>query len=309
MKQKNKNIVLVAVWLVLVGTILIIELAEGDGSGTSYDRKMFQLNSQQEITDVHIKGPNLDNHFSYKDGRWRLNDSLFLDQSMRDVFFSVLSQVEVRNPVTQSGVDSINQMIQDKGVKTTIRYGSEVINEYWVSGNKEKEITYMMLDNGTPYQVHLPGYQSYIAGIFEVPTIDWRSRFVFNTNFALLSKIEAEYPGFGEILVLNYKDHFFSIPGMLADSTKIANYLDQLAYLQADRFIPQRLFASSEDTEGEEVFSQIRLYISTGDIETITFYNKPEEERFIKAKINDGSFCEFEFDRIKKVFVRQKDFY
>lgn len=331
--QKTKNIKLLVILAILVTAIVAMNLIEKNSGGMSVDKKLFQLEAQQEITDVYLSGRDINNHFSFKAGRWHLNDSLFLDQSMRDVFFSVLSQVEVRKPIPQSEVDSIRQFILENGIHVEIKFSNELISDYRVGGNKEQEISWMMsAEDGIPYQVHLPGYQSYVAGIFEVPVQDWRSRFIFNINFALLSKIEVEYPDSGEVLTLQYQDRFFAIPDVQADSIKIANFLDQLAYLQADRFLHQRLPTSREDTDGDEsmgrsedpttredssslqtrtmddVYARITLTKTTGEKEAITFYLKDEKERLISAQLNDGSYCQFEFDRIKGVFVVKGDF-
>ena len=282
---------------------MVLNLFDENHSSLNVDRKLFQLDTQQEITDVYLKGGDIDNHFSYKNGRWHLNDTLFLDQSMRDVFFSVISQVEIRKPVPLSKADSLSNLLSKEGILVSIKFGEELINEYRVLGNQAKEITWMMLEeDGLPYHVHLPGYQSYVAGIFEVPVQDWRSRFVFNANFALLTKIEVEYPAANDKLTLEYKDQFFSIPGIETDSLKITQFLDQLAYLQADRFLDQQ-------SEADVVYAYITLFKSSGDKEMITFFKKEDSDRFIVARLDDGSYCEFDFKRIEGVFQSSSSLY
>jgi hypothetical protein len=161
-----------------------------------------------------------------------------------------------------------------------------------------------------PYQVHIPGYQSYLAGIFSVPATDWRSRFIFNLNFALLKNIAIGYPESGAILEMNYSNRFFSIPGVNADSIKIANFLDNLAFLQADRFIETNELDSEYDSllENKVVYAIIKLNKISGEEKSITFYKYLPNKRLILAKIDDGSLALFNYERIKAIFKTSSDF-
>jgi hypothetical protein len=295
----------------MIAVIIFLQFSKRNSSNLGVEKTIFQLHDQQEITDVYLKSEQAENHFKFQNGRWALNDTLLLDQSMRDVFFSVLSKVEIRKPVVESAKDSLINFLLSTGVHTTITYGAEIIKEYWVGGNPELEVSWIMdSQNQIPYQVHIPGYQSYLAGIFNVPAKDWRSRFIFNLNFALLNNIEIEYAQSDESLEMNYANGFFSIPGVTADSTKIADLLDNLAFLQADHFVETEELDNDYDSllKNNMVYATIRLKKISGDDKSITFYNHLQNKRFILAKIDDGSLALFDYERIKGIFKTLKDF-
>ena len=208
--QKSKNIRLMAVLSLMIAAIIFLQLSKINQSNLGVEKTIYQLDDQQEITDVYLKSAQIENHFYFQNGQWELNDTLLLDQSMRDVFFSVLSKVEIRKPVVASSKDSLVNFLLNNGVHTTITFGDEIIKEYWVGGNNELELSWIMdSQKQIPYQVHIPGYQSYLAGIYSVPAKDWRSRFIFNLNFALLKNIEIEYAESETTLELNYANSFF----------------------------------------------------------------------------------------------------
>jgi hypothetical protein len=308
--QKKRNIRLIAILSLVIAAIFILQYNTRSTSNLGVEKSIFQLHDQQEITDVYLKNNSLENHFKYQRGRWMLNDTLLLDQSMRDVFFSVLSKVEIRKPVVESLNDSLVNYLRSFGTHTIITFGNDIIKDYWVGGNREQEVTWMMADEvQIPFQVHIPGYQSYLAGIFSVPANDWRSRFIFNLNFALLKRIKISYPDKTE-LQLNYANSFFSIPGLDADSTKVANFLDNLAFLQADQFLAEDETKVQFDSllENNLVMATIRLEEVSGDESSITFYQKLASEQFVLAKTDDGTHCIFNYERIKGLFKTRKDF-
>ena len=309
--QKKKNIRLLIALSLVIAAITTLQLFKRTNSNLGVEKTIFQLEDQQEITDVYLSSELLENHFKFQNGHWELNDTLLLDQSMRDVFFSVLSKVEIRKPVVESSKDSLANFLKTNGTRAIITFGEDVIKDYWVGGNPELEVTWIMDNqNQVPYQVHIPGYQSYLAGIFTVPDTDWRSRFIFNLNFALLKGIEIEYPTSGEKLVMNYGNSFFSIPGVRADSTKIANFLDNLAFLQADRFLSSdELIDEYENLVNDNlVFATVKMIRVSGDTNSITFYNHQPGKRFILAQVDDSSFAVFNYERIKAIFKTKSDF-
>jgi len=309
MQRKRNQLLLVALVLVSMA-IVTLELTKGNTTSSNIEKKIFQLDPQQEITDVYLDGPEQNIHFRFTDGRWTLNDSLLLDQSMRDVFFSVVSQVEVRRPVQQSVADSIEQIIKTRGTHVKISFGQEVIKDYWVAGNREEELSWMMTEGDAPYQVHLPGYQSFVAGIFEVPTKDWRSRFLATVNFALVQNIKMEYPGKSTVLELVFQDNFYAIPGVNADSSKIANFLDQIAYLQADEFIKRDAYGGRYVAliDNDAVYSILSFKLLNGQSEEIRFYETVGNDQFRLARSADGSYCLIDKRRIAGLFKTSTDF-
>ena len=105
--QKRQNIRLLIILSATIVAVVFLQLSGKKDSNLGIDKTTFQLTDQQEITDVYLHSKMADNHFQFKNGHWVLNDTLLLDQSMRDVFFSVLSKVEIRKPVIESSKDSI----------------------------------------------------------------------------------------------------------------------------------------------------------------------------------------------------------
>jgi len=306
--QKRKNIRLIISLVVVLIAILGLQLFKPKSGNLNVDKKLFQLDPQQEITDVYLQGEGISNHLQFKNGQWYVNDTLLLDQSMRDVFFSVLTQLEIRRPVAKSSQDTIAGYLLNNGIQTTISYGNKTIKRYYVGGDSNKDISWIMdSEEQIPYEVHIPGYQTYTAGIFKVPANDWRSRFVIDVNFALIKSIKLSYPNKEDNIELVSTKDFFKITNTSADSTKIADFLDNLAYLQADKFLSDDEISGGYDSliKNNKVFARIEIVMSYGENPRLTFYEPLADNHYILSKISDGSVCVFDFNRVEGVFIRR----
>lgn len=305
---RKHNIRLVGILISLIALIVLIEFTGNDKTNLAVNKNLFKLDPNKEINRVVLQGPQETNTFDFHDGRWHLNDSLLLDQSMRDVFFSVVSQLEVRRPVLETKTDSIAKFISKTGVHTTISFGEELIQEYWIGGNSEEQVSWAMSEDRQPYQVHIPGYQSYVAGIYSVPATDWRSRFLLDVNFALIRSISMAYPSSGNDLALKFEDGYFKVPGVQADSTKIANFLESLSFLQADSFVDPRAepgaFVSAEVTP-EAI---LKIQTLNGQELVVEIVSDTTDERFFIAKLEDGTLARIQRTRAAGLFKIAEDF-
>ena len=303
--HKRKNIRLSIILLVLVSAVLLLEFNQGEADHLGVDKKLFQLDANREINQVVLEGPKETNQFDFRNGRWFLNDTLYLDQSMRDVFFSIVSQLQIRRPVLRTKADSVEQLLINEGVKTTISFGDEQIQQYWIGGNRQQQVSWIMGEDRVPYQVHIPGYQSYVAGIFRVPAADWRSRFLLDINFALVKTIEIAYPEARPGLTLNFENNFFTIPGVQADSLKIANFLESLSFLQAESFIAQ---PSVDELENEQPVATLSIRLVNGDQVEIPFFEDPQDEQFFLARLADQSLAKTDRQAVTRLFKIPADF-
>ena len=306
--QRKKNIRLLIVLATLMVAVVLLQLDFGKKDNLGVDRKLFQLDPNREINRVVLEGPEETNVFDFQNGRWHLNDTLFLDQSMRDVFFSVVSQLEIRRPVLESKADSIAQLIEESGVQTTISFGDEMIQQYWVGGNSQQQVSWIMGNDKVPYQVHIPGYQSYVAGIFKVPASDWRSRFLLDVNFALINAIEIEYPETDEKLTLKYENSFFTVPSVRADSLKVAEFLESLSFLQANNFLDSRDSTVGAEPGTTNLYAILQVHLVNGSTTEIRFFNDPENRRFYLAELEDGSMAQIDKRALATLFKKPVDF-
>lgn len=306
--QKQKNIKLIISIGIIITIIVSINFFNDSSNGLSIDKRKFTLDQQTVITDVLLKSSKQNNHLGYENRSWRVNSRYELDPNMRDVFFSVLSQMEIRRTVPLSMNDSVVQLIKSKGVEVSILNNQEIVKEYAVLGDSDSQKSYIMDSKEKCYLVHIPGYRSYVAGIFEVPETDWRTRRSFTALFTNLNSLKIKYPT--EEIEFQYENSFFKINGINADSTELITSLENLLFLQTDQHLKQSEHSKYqvENITNNNLIASIQLTKLSGSSETLSIYNTTENGPYYVGVSQDSSFCLFNKKRLNNIIVKKSDF-
>jgi len=307
--QKQKNIRLLIALSIIVIIIALLPLLKSTGDGLSVNKKQFTLDQQTVITDVILSSDSINNKLSYINGKWLVNNKYELDPHMRDVFFSIISQMEIRRTISKTQNDSINNALKNRSIKVSILNNQELIQEYWIWGDKKTQTSYISDANREQsYVLHIPGYRSYVAGIFQVPESDWRSRRVFTTLFTNLNALTIEYPD--ESINFKYKESFFEIEGVYADSTQLITSLENLLFLQTEQYVlPSELSNyMNGDFLPTKTIATITASKLSGAKEKVSVYEIENEANFYLGLTPDSSYCLFNKKRLKKILVKKMNF-
>ncbi len=305
--QKQKNIRLLLILGALISLLTLLPYLK-DSSGLSIDKRLFTLDPQTVITDVILTSENTTNKLSYLKGVWRINDSFDLDPNMRDVFFSVLSQMEIRKTIAQSQLDTLLPQIKQHGTEVTVLNNSERIKHYFIWGNADSQVSFIIDDDENGYVVHIPGYRSYLAGIFQVPASDWRSRRAFSAQFLNLNSLKIEYPN--DSIEFRYKDSFFEVVGLNADSTQLITSLENLLFLQTDQYLVPQEYAKYEITsiKSQVPFVKISTTTLAGYTESVQLFKTATKQPYYLGLASDSTFCLFNKKRVQQILVKKQDF-
>ena len=307
--QRTKNIRLLTLFVVLTGAIVAVNFLGQEKGGLDIDKRMFTLNPETVITDVSIiaKDGSMTNEFSYVNQGWTVNNKYSMDRSMRDVFFSVLSQMEIRRPIEPGLADSVSRELMSQGYQVTISNNGDLVKEYLIGGNEEEVLSVAMGPDNKVYEVHIPGYQSYVAGIFGVPENDWRDRFIFRLNPVSLAFVEMRFQD--EKYRIEYDNNEFRLVDGIADSTELANFMESVIFLQADSYFDpgnRPEFASQLNNSVPE------LTISVGDItgntEELKLFPKEADGSVIVGLVDDHNPVLFNARRISRIYRRKDSF-
>jgi hypothetical protein len=208
MKQRQKNIRLLILLSVLMVTTIILYSWEPETSKTTVDKNLFSVTDTAEVDRIVITGENQRILLEKTGSTWTVNQKYPLDEGLRKVLLSVINRVQVQRPVSEMRQEDVIDMLREKGNLVEIFSGNQQVESYIAGGTMNQNTSFFMdPDQKIPYQVHLPGYESYVAGIFEISENDWRDRILFSSSFNSITRIELDYPdsaaGFA---ILNQKE-------------------------------------------------------------------------------------------------------
>lgn len=312
MKQKRKNLRLLIYLITLIVITVMVYFSESESSGVSFDKYKFRLGENTVITDVELQGKNFTNHLEYNNGVWMVNGKYLMDQGMRDVFFAVLSQVEVLRPASESIIDSLTSTFREDGIKVTIMNNEEIVKRYFVVGDRARFSTWFLAEGeDLPHKMRIPGYHSYIAGIYQVGENDWRDRFIWSMEWSRLKKFEVTYvKGDKEDLVFEYVDNFIKVGNVDdMDTTLVMDYLQFVANLQAERFISEKDRIQYDSLLTKELHYATISFEEIGDQQnSLALYNGVLENNLIPGILNMDELVLLHRDDIELLFKEGVDF-
>jgi hypothetical protein len=286
-------------------------MIKDSGDGYDYDKNKFTLDENSVITTVILEGNGFNNRFEYFNGAWEVNGKYLIDQGMRDVFFAMLSRTEVKRPVARSERDSIVSFLRREGVKVSILNNADTIKTYIAGGDKNRFLSYFMSpEEDEPYLVQIPGYQSYLAGIFMVEENDWRSRFIWDIDWSSLKTLTVDYDQGKERLEFEYEDNFMGLEGINnLDTANMMGYLEYIAYLQTDKYLKEgEIPIYDRMIESGEPIMTIDVEQIGNRKSTLILYPRPEGKQYIPGVLNHEQLVLFQPAALENMKARISDF-
>ena len=302
--QRKKNIRLLIILITLMVVTTGVYFIPEEGGNAGIDRSLFTVDVSS-IDKVVLESKDLKNILSFDGVQWQLNGQYEASPRMVTVLFSILSQVKAKRRAAVQQNDSLTRVLRKQGVKVSLYGGSSLLQQYYVAGNKEKTATYFMQADGeVPYLIHLPGYRTYIAQLFEMPAKNWRSRIAFPMNWRNLKSITTSYPGKGgEGFQILLDRGFLRMPQVKeVDTAKVSDYVQEVSISYLDEFI-----ATGEDQAYDSLAQttpELLIEVSDigDDILRLELFPLLEGRTHRLGLLNDQDLCLFESTRIRKLF-------
>lgn len=300
--QSKKNIVLLSVWIGLVLlTILAYSYNPYERKSTSFEKDLFAVeNANQTISRIELNGQGFSNTLEKSGNSWSVNEEYLLDASMQQVFFKLLEQISIQRPIVGENSVEIKQNVLDSGVQVNIYDNENLLNSFTVGGNFQAMRSYFVKGEDV-YLVQLPGYQSYVAGIFEVPENDWRDRVVFEGIWQDMVSLKINRPNKKEV-EFKYDDRLLRIQNQQADTVEVMNFVERFNYFFVDQFLPEDHIALQKkesfdkagiiEIEGLDKDKSLRLEL----------FKNPEFNAYL-VHINGKEWAAIRNERMEKIWI------
>jgi hypothetical protein len=307
--QRKKNIRLLVLLSVLVIVTILLYSVGDERKGTDIATRKFAIADTSSITRVLISGNQQEIELSRESGKWTVNDKFLLDEGMRTVLLSVLNRVRIQRPVAATLQEEVVDSLQQNGYRVQVFSDDRVLLQYLAGGDKEANVTYFKKnDESIPYVVHLPGYESYVAGLFEITENDWRNRILLATDWNMIDSLKMTWPGdSGNNFSIIFKNQEYSVPEVPeADTSVLYSFMDNVSYVIADRFIDQGQFPRYDSLSKTTPLAMLSVN-EIGDTSStkVNFYPPLRGERMLLGKTGEQLVL-FDFERIRNTLVRRE---
>ncbi len=248
--QKKRNIRLLIILSVLVVVTVMTALLIQPKDQLGVDRDLFSYENTVSVDRVIIDGSG-SIELTVNGNTWLVNNSYGADPQRINVLFAILKQVKIRRKVADRQEESINKLFENQGVLIKFMDGEEVQKSFEVVGDESASLTYMRLGEEAIYLVEIPGYRSYLAGIFQLDQNGWRNPLVFDLNWANLAYVDVRYTekedtGFS----ISFDNRRLKLNELASsDSLKLGNYIDDVSLLYVNDYLNSDEITSYQNQE------------------------------------------------------------
>ncbi len=303
--QKSKNIILVIILVVMIGVTIGAYIYNPYlQKSTTFNKNLFAVeNPQTELTAIKMQSEKVSNTLQKEGDVWMVNDKFKLDPSMQQVMMALLEKIEIQREIAGEEAEKIKQNVLDTGIQVQYYVAGKMQNNFVVGGNSAAIKSYI-IKNEKVYSMQLPGYQSYVAGIFEVKENDWRDRTIFDGTWQDIVNIKIADSG-EDTIKLNYDRRLLRWENEEADSSKVMDYAEQYNYFYVDQYLTSdnKVFEYREDF-------QLKMTVIINALDnsknvTLKFYEVPDFNAIL-VKFREGEWGAMPIARAKKFFINKE---
>lgn len=306
MQEKiNKRLAGLAILLVLA--IGIVWWAGRRDVSYHPDKNLFRDFEMELVDKVVLRSPKDTITLKYSGSEWKVNEEYPADRTRVTVLFATLQKAEPWRPVSSSLKDSIADAMDSQGIRVSMYVENEIVQELIVSGNVARTETYFKkVSSDDSYVMNIPGYRTYVGGIFELDESGWRNRQVFGLRWENFKKLETRFRNPSGNFSVVMENGRGSIAGIAqADTSKLSQYMDYLNLLTVDEFLTRSAMLDSlGKTSPVAEFSIEDLASRTY---TLALY-PPEKGNHVYALLNATQWAVIQEDRIFPI-LRPKEFF
>ncbi|MDQ3395197.1 MAG: DUF4340 domain-containing protein [Bacteroidota bacterium] len=309
---RKRSIFLFIVLIALMGVTLVLTNIEEKNQGIYDDEKAFAIEDILEIDKVVMEGADEKNELVKDKGIWRVQHKYEADPAMAKVLLQALNEVRIKRPAPNNLTRRIFSELNKKGTHVKVYKGDKLISSFLAGGDMEKRESYFLnTENGEPMIVYIPGYDSYVSGIFELKESDWRNRVIFQSNWTSLQNVKIKYPDENyNDFEINFKDSFFYMPELeQVDTAKMMAYIELYNYVEAENYITKEKFPNLDSLLQSKPFVVIEVNdMNPKKDNTLQLYKPIHHDQTLLGIVGNGQLAVIKYPKVQNLIKKRADF-
>ena len=267
--QRNKNIRLLIILIVLSIITGAVAIYKGTDPA-NYEKDQFVVANVSAIDRVEITYSGNQNILTLENREWHLNNNFRANLARINDLFIILNEISVRRKAGKNEQEELKKKMMHNGAKVQFFNGETLLDTYYFDSNEKRTLSYAMKENSEVTIVNIPGHNYHIASLFQLESEDWRTGYVFASNWATFDRMELKYPESSAKtgVLINYDRLGYFMPSVTnLDSAKMYQYLEDVSYLQVVDYFNDNL-----DTLGLNPIASIAIQDIDSNVTSIDFY-------------------------------------
>jgi hypothetical protein len=291
--KKNTQLLVIA-GLLLVANI-VIAFTQGSGKKKlAVESDYFKWNNQLSAIEINNRGEKI--RITLERGQWILNDELLAQEDFANLIEAIFKEVEVRRAVPKNLTEEIKAQFDEKGVEVNLTSMEGEIYSLQVYGDAAANISYFRKKGEEPFVVYIPGYTSFLAGIFGLQTEQWKSKLALSSEpESLVSWILEDLENPERKISIQIKGIGLEAIGL--EEEEMEDYMDILSSFKIDAYPESDKLGYYQSLISGPTFATIH-------IETINKYQKQQVNLF---KTTEQGLILAESDRYGWMLFNQRN--
>ena len=223
MTKKNWALAIILVCLTAVFAIMVS--SKGPAGNLEVDKGLFVVADTASIEKIILRQPNgLVQTLQKRNDYWLLNGEHAADPAIMRVILSVLKEVQVKRPVAKNQQEAVMEQLEEQGVEVELE---GVRTEQFMAGGRADERISYFSKGDEAYVMELPGYSSYISGIFYLTESDLRIKMLTSLNSMNFQGLDVEYPtDTAQNVRIRFRNNMLGVEGVARpDSSVLFQYM------------------------------------------------------------------------------------
>lgn len=309
--RKNKNIKLIVILAVLLSLSLWLGSREEKKSNLDVDQRLFSIEDIEGVDKIVLQNDVAINNLILKSGYWQLNAKYRADQNLVELLLAVFNRVEIQRSVSKKLKPEVINELNTNGIGVEVFSQGELLKKFMVGGNATKTNTYFARKVENPFIITLPGYNNYVAGIFELTTNQWRDRLIFSSTWRSLKSLSISYLGLPQNdILIDYKNDQLVMEGVnTLDTASMLSYIENFNQFHAIGFIDSGEYPRFDSLLTTDVAVTIALNdIDSKKNQVLQLYPRIPNDQYYLGKLSDGQMTLFDVPSIEVLLKVGEDF-
>lgn len=229
---------------------------------SSSDKLLFAIADTTQISVLTITSKADTITIKREDNQWTLNGQYHVDPQLVYLSQRILSAVQTQRPVSRSNFEGIKSELVSSGRQVRIELSNGRSKTFYAGGNAAKTTAYFgKEDLSEIYTVSIPGYKSYLSGIFELSLNQWRDRVLFASSWRTIQKLSIDYTAPEKRdLSISFDNSFLKVESIAKlDTTVLMKYLQPLEYFQLNDYLDSGSFPRYDSLLEVEPLAKLTL--------------------------------------------------
>lgn len=246
------------------------------------------------------------------DNRWLIDHRYPVDPQLIYLSQRILHAVQIQRPVSTSHAKMIGSELKTLGKKVIVVLKNGESKTFYAGGNPSKTMAYFANEELTDiYIVAIPGYKSYVSGIFELTLGQWRDRLLFASDSRTIQRFSIDYrqPTVPDLSIY-FDQKFLAVRGVSSlDTAALMAYIKPLNYFQLNDYLSAGDFPRYDSLLRVMPLATIQLEdIDTSKNKQLTVYPKIPGERFYLLTDQDHQMMVVDQKRIEALLQKPSTF-